>query len=285
MSGGLFCAVNVSEGRDSRVLHVLVKAAGSCLVDVHRDAFHHRAVLSLAAPDSVAVEQAVRSLSATAVGLLDLAHHDGAHPRFGVVDVVPFTPLLGPDARPATPADALGSAISARDSFAEWAVATLQLPCFLYGPERSLPEVRRRAFADLHPDFGPAEPHPRAGACAVGARPALVAYNVWLASDDIASARAVASELRRPGIRSLGLDVGGQAQVSCNLVTPYEVGPDMVFDLVQRLAARHGITVDRAELVGLAPAAVVRTILPEDRGRYGLSLEQTVEARVADAGV
>jgi glutamate formiminotransferase len=160
----LECVVNISEGCRRDVLDRLARCAGDHLLDVHTDPDHHRSVFTLAGPD---VEEAARSLATAAVDAIDLRTHEGAHPRLGAVDVVPFVPL-GPTPFP--------DAVAARDRFAAWAGASLHLPCFLYGPERSLPDLRRHAFRTLRPDAGPAEPHPSAGACAVGARPVLVAY-------------------------------------------------------------------------------------------------------------
>ena len=142
--------------------------------------------------------------------------------------------------------------MAARDSFASWAGAELGLPCFLYGPERTLPEVRRGAFSVLSPDAGPSDPHPTAGACAVGARRPLVAYNLWLESAGLDVARAIARSLRGPAVRALGLPVGDSVQVSMNLVDPLVVGPADVYDQVAAIAR-----IARAELVGLVPRAVL----------------------------
>ena len=265
----LECVVNVSEGRDGRVLGALAAAGGRCLLDLHSDAHHHRSVLTLAGD---AVEDAARAVAAEAVARLDLRTHEGAHPRLGVVDVVPFVPLEG---------SSLDDALAARDRFLAWAGAELGLPGFAYGPERSLPEVRRTAFAGLAPTAGPPVPHPTAGAVCVGARPVLVAYNVWLAAGvGVDEARRVAAAVRRPGVvRALGLDVGGRAQVSMNLVDPLVVGPAAAFDAVRELAAVGG-----AELVGLVPAAVLDGI-PRDRwAELDLAPSRTIEARLAGAG-
>jgi glutamate formiminotransferase len=136
--------------------------------------------------------------------------------------------------------------------------------------------VRRRAFRDLPPDVGPDEPHPTAGAVAVGARGVLVAYNLWLASADVDLARAIARELRGPAVRALGLAVDGHAQVSMNLIDPDAVGPADVYDRVSALT--H---VARAELVGLAPRAVLDAT-PESRWeQLDLAPDRTIEARVA----
>lgn len=256
----LECVVNVSEGRDAALLSRLDRACGAALLDRHTDPDHHRSVFTLVG------EAAVRDLARAAVGLLDLGRHDGAHPRIGVVDVVPFVPLPG-----ASPADA----VAARDRYCVWASAELGVPCFAYGPERTLPEVRRAAFADLPPTTGPAMPHPTAGAMAVGAREVLVAYNLWLAQPDLARARTIARELRSPAVRALGLQVGEHVQVSANLVVPEQIGPAQVWDAV---ASRAPIA--RAELVGLVPDAVLRAV-PRDRWpQLDLGAERTIEARL-----
>jgi glutamate formiminotransferase / 5-formyltetrahydrofolate cyclo-ligase len=136
--------------------------------------------------------------------------------------------------------------------------------------------VRRTAWRTRHPDVGPDRPHPSAGAVCVGAREALVAYNVWLASGDVDEARRVAAAVRGPHVRALGLQVGARAQVSMNLVDPLVVGPAAVFDLVAELAATAG-----TELVGLVPAAVLHQV-PADRwAALDLGPTRTIEARLA----
>ncbi len=264
----LECVVNVSEGRRPDVVSSLASAAQPCLLDVHADPHHNRSVFTLAGDD---VEQAARSLAKAAVGALDLGDHHGVHPRLGVLDVVPFVPLDGTE---------LEEAIAARHRFAQWAGKTLLLPCFLYGPERSLPEVRKTAFHTLAPATGPELPHPTAGACAVGARTVLVAYNVWLATDDLDMARSIATALRNPFLRLLGFDVGGRIQVSCNLVDPLILGPDEVYTAIQERAIAAGTDVTGAELVGLIPSKVLEAI-PTDRwATLGLSEDLTIEARL-----
>lgn len=283
--------MNVSEGRDAAILDELGRACGPWLLDLHRDPWHHRAVLTLAGPNP-AVEDASKALARQVVRLLDLRTHRGAHPRFGVLDVVPFVPLARRHPAPApvgaAPVLHLGSelapAVAARDRFARWAADELGLPCFLYGPlpgggTRTLPEVRRGAFATIDPDVGPGRPHPTAGAVAVGARPVLVAYNVWLENASLATARAVAAAVRSPAVRALGIDLGGRAQVSCNLVDPVRHGPAEIFDRVVALAGSEGAGA-RAELVGLVPGAVLRAV-PQDRWEsLGLAWTETLEARL-----
>jgi len=258
--------VNVSEGRRPELVAALGAAAGDALLDVHVDADHHRSVLTLVG------EQAPRALAEAAVAALDLREHTGVHPRFGVVDVVPFVPIR--DA-------SMAEAVAARDAFARWAATTLDLPCFLYGPppDPSLPEVRREAFRARPPDVGPPTPHETAGACAVGARRPLLAYNVWLAVDDLPLARAIAAELRGPHVRALGLQVQGAVQVSMNLLEPTVVGPAEVVDAVAQRAP-----VARTELVGLAPSAVLDGCPASRWAELDLAPERTVEARLAARG-
>ncbi len=267
------CVVNVSEGARPDLVEAVAGAAGEALIDLHSDPWHNRSVLTLAGPDLV---EAVRAVAAVAVELLDLSTHSGAHPRLGVLDVVPFAPVL--HAPPAGGAVDLSEATRARDGFARWAGKRLELPCFLYGPERSLPELRSSAFKTIEPDAGPGLPHPSAGATCVGARGPLVAYNLWLAGGDARLARDIARSLRRPGLRTLGLEVGGRAQVSCNLVAPALVGIGTVHDEVARRAP-----IERAELVGLVPSWALEA---EPRRRWhelGLSADRTIEARLAGA--
>jgi len=257
----LECVINVSEGRRAEVVAVIAEAAGDALLDVHTDAHHNRSVLT------VVGEEPARAVAAAAVATIDLRHHAGVHPRIGAVDVVPFAPLAG---------GTLEAAIAARDRFARWAGQALALPCFHYGPERSLPDVRRQAFVRLPPDAGPARPHRTAGACAVGARRAMVAYNLWVATD-LARAKVIAGGLRGPRVRALGLPVGDAVQVSMNLLSPEVVGPAAVYDLV---AAQ--VPIVRAELVGLAPAAAVHRIGRRRWSELDLAEERTIEARLAD---
>jgi glutamate formiminotransferase len=260
----LECVINLSEGRRPEVVELIARNAGAELLDVHMDGDHHRSVVT------VVGEMAARAVATAAVLALDLRAHDGAHPRFGVVDVAPFVPLGSAS---------IDDAVAARDALARTMAEQLGVPCFLYGPDRGLPEVRRRAFVDLEPDFGPREPHPTAGATAVGARPILVAYNVWLAEPDLSKARAIAAELRSPSVRALGLAVGQQVQVSMNLIAPLTVGPAEVYDEV---AARAPI--DRGELVGLIPRALL-TRTPTARWRdLDLGEDRTIEARLATRG-
>ena len=280
----LECVVNVSEGRDADLVGRLGVAAGQCLLDVHRDVDHNRSVFTLAGPHE-ALAESVRSRAHATVAHLDLRLHRGVHPRIGVLDVVPFVALKPGDPDGALVDGDTETAIGARNRFARWAGDTLALPCFLYGPERTLPQLRRHAWHDMAPDTGPPAPHPSAGAAAVGARGVLVAYNLWLDGDglggaDLVVARQIAKDLRGPAVRTLGLAVGGGAQVSCNLIAPGEVGPADVFDAVARRAA-----VARAELVGLLPRRALLAIPRHRWDELGVGPASTIEARLEEAGL
>lgn len=226
------------------------------------------------------VEEASRALARVVVSQLRLTGHDGRHPRFGVLDVVPFVPLGE---------DRLDRAVQARDAFAAWAGNELGVPAFRYGPlpggERSLPSIRRGAFDTISPDFGPGAPHPTAGATAVGARGVLVAYNLWLTGGGVAVARSLARSLRGPAVRSLAFELTHGVQVSCNLLDPMAVGPADVFDTVARLARDTGADVERCELVGLLPAAVLARIPPDRWAALDLAAERTIEARIEERAV
>jgi glutamate formiminotransferase len=277
----LECVVNISEGRRPDVLDGLARATGAALLDVHADPDHHRSVFTIAGSDRNATEAAVRDLARAVAATLTLDEHDGVHPRLGAIDVVPFVALAATS--PAVAIDA------ARD-FAEWIARELAVPAFLYDqadPQaRSLPSVRRDAFTRRAPDAGPAMPHPRLGAVAVGARPILVAVNVELEEDDLELARAVAHAIRErdgglPGVRALGLSLpsAGRVQVSMNLVAPELTGLEAACTTARAEVEARGGHVCRVELVGLVPAGVLDACSPAFLAWSALSARDTLEAR------
>lgn len=258
--------MNISEGRDPAVLGALAEACGNDLLDLHTDPHHHRSVFTLVGTE------APRRLTRAALAVLDISTHTGVHPRFGVVDVVPFVPLSD---------STMQDAIAARDAFGRWAAAELGLPCFFYGPERTLPTVRTTSFETLRPDTGPPAPHPRGGACAVGAREVLIAYNVWVDAPDLAAVRQVAATLRSPALRCLGLRVGARFQVSCNLISPDLIGPAEVTAAVAAAGRAGAVSVEGCELVGLLPERVLERIDPGAWESLDLAADRTIEARLA----
>ena len=201
------------------------------------------------------------------------------HPRIGVLDVVPFVPL----------GDAsLHDAAILRDQAALRLAEEFDLPCFLYGPlnqgDRSLPSIRKSAFAALLPDVGPKAPHPTAGACAVGARSPLVAWNIWLSGTSLAEAKEFAASIRSEHVRALGLRVGESVQVSCNLLAPTIVTPSDLVDRVQSML-RAPEQIERCELVGLVPIAVLDAIDPTRWASLDLREEKTIERAVQSLGL
>lgn len=251
----LSCALNLSEGRRTSVIaRVVDAAAGACLVgDVSPDVDHNRTVITMLG-SCEGLLAGILAASRVAVDRIDLSIHRGQHPRLGVVDVVPLTPV-----DPLKMEQAVECAVRSAEQL--W--SKLQIPCFLYEsaartPEtRSLPWIRRHAFADLLPDVGTGGPHPSAGACVVGARPPLVAFNVNLNTGNLRLARAIAAEIRTtlPGVRALGLMMNdrGHAQVSVNITRTFECTMWDVFQAVDRLARIGDGRAVSSELVGLAP--------------------------------
>jgi glutamate formiminotransferase len=272
------CVVNLAEGRDVARLDDLARAAGAPLRDRHHDPDHHRSVFTLIDEPAPLLE-AVVALATRAYRLIDLRAHAGVHPRAGVVDVVPFVAL---DAARCAEACAL------RDALGRWLADAWDVPVHFYGPiadgtTRTLPEVRTRVREGRGPDRGPARASASRGTSAVGCRPILVAWNLWLADTPVASARAIAATLRRPGLRTLAFAIGRDAQVSCNVVDVTTVRLSDVYDQVDALAPRG---VDHAELVGLAPRFVLDREDPARWAQLGVSEDATIEARLgASAGL
>lgn len=272
----LLAVPNVSEGRDAARISALEAAfsAGVRLLDSHSDADHDRSVFTLTA-GSGGVAGGEGSLAGAlvagaeaAIEAIDMSDYDGLHPAVGALDVCPIV-WLDPDDRDAAEAEAV--AVAER-------IGALGVPVFLYGDLAGRPERRERAYfrngglaelwlrmesGELVPDRGPAQPHPRAGATLVTARPPLAAFNVELDSDDVEVARAVAAGLREaggglPGVRAIGLALGsGRGQVSTNVHDPATTPLALVVERVRALAAPLGARPVEAELVGLVPEAAL----------------------------
>ena len=276
------CVPNISEGRDAarlaRVADAVRAVSGVTLADIHGDPDHHRAVFTfLGAPRAVA--SAALALAEVVLAEVDMREHRGMHPRVGALDVLPFVPLAGVTMREVVAlAHDTGRALAERHA----------LPVYYYGEAARRPERRvlrelrhgeyeglpaRLAADDGRPDDGPARFDARRGAVLVGARDVLIAYNVWLASHDVATARAIAREVRAsggglPAVQALGLAMASRArvQVSMNLLD-YRVTPiPRAYDAVAAAAARRGVAVERGELVGLAPRAAFAGRAPASVG-------------------
>lgn len=263
------CVPNFSEGRDPAVIFAIERAIESvrdiALLSGDSDPDHNRSVFTFAGPPDAVAEAALRGISA-AVGRIDLRRHTGVHPRIGAADVVPFVPLAD-----ATLEDC--REIAHHTGRKVW--ESLGVPVYFYEAAASEPErvplenVRRGGFESprLVPDIGGSALHPTAGACVIGARKLLIAYNINLNSTDIAIARAIARKIRAssgglPSVKAMGVSLASRSlvQVSMNL-TDFEVtSPRQVYDLVQQEAAEYGVSIESTEIVGMIPRAAVDEI-------------------------
>ncbi len=262
------CVPNFSEGRDQETIAALraalLSVTGVRVLDVQSDASHHRSVFTFVAPPDAAVEAAFRAMR-VATERIDLRNHEGAHPRMGATDVVPFVPV-----RDVT----METCVRLAGTLAERVGRELDIPVFLYAraarrPEReSLPAIRTGGFEGLRerigrdpavdPDYGPRHIHPTAGATAIGARAFLVAFNIYLDTPDVTIAKEIAKRIRTssgglPAVQASGFDVNGEAQVSMNLLDVDVTPPATVFAAVDAEAKRRGVSVRRSEVVGLIP--------------------------------
>jgi glutamate formiminotransferase len=281
---------NFSEGRDRATLDALADAlsAHARLLDVHADPDHNRSVFTLVG-DEQQLSDALSAAVAVAVDRIDLARHEGVHPRIGAADVVPIVPLR-PDDLPR--AHALAGEVGRR--LAE----ERGLPVFLYAPPARGPAFYRRggidglrarlAAGELAPDFGPAELHPTAGGVILGARPPLIAFNVNLRGP-VEVAEAVAAVVREhgggfPGVRALGLDLrrAGLVQVSMNVEDWEAAALHDIVAFVEREAALRGADVVGAELVGLMPAGAAAAAAGSLLRIEGFDASRLIELRLLD---
>ena len=278
---------NFSEGRDAATIDALgdALAAHASLLDVHTDADHNRSVFTLVGSEEQLVESLVAGI-AVAKERIDLRAHEGAHPRIGAADVVPFVPIVPEDLERARAA-----ALAAGERIGR----ELGLPVFLYAPPERGPAFYRRPGlqqridrGELTPDFGPSQLHPSAGGVILGARRPLIAFNVNLRGD-LAVAREVAALVREkgggfPGVRALGLDLPrqGLVQVSMN-VEDWEAAAlhDIVARIEQEANAR-GAEVAGSELVGLMPAGAAATAAGAMLRIEGFDASRVLELRLLD---
>lgn len=296
------CVPNFSEGRRSEVVDAIAEAVratpGVLLLDRTSDGDHNRSVLTFVS-DPQGIEDAAFAAIAKAAELIDMTQQQGEHPRIGATDVVPFVPIAGVSIDDCVAiANRLGKRIGEQ----------LDIPVYLYEkaavrPEReNLADVRKGQYEGLKeeietnpertPDYGPAKLG-TAGATVIGARVPLVAYNVFLATDDVGIAQKIAKRIRfssggLPCIKALGMLVGGQAQVSMNLTDYTQTGVHTVVDLIRQEAAKHGVEMDRSELIGLIPqqamidAAAHYLQLPDFKPEQ--VLEQRIQQALLEAG-
>jgi glutamate formiminotransferase len=292
------CVPNFSEGRRQDVIDSIVAAMGSTpdarVLDAQSDLDHNRSVVTLVGSPQATVEAVFHGI-ARAAELIDMNHHRGAHPRMGATDVVPFAPV-----RNVTLDDCAALARQLGDRVG----TELGIPVYLYEsaasrPDRhNLSQVRRGEYEGLSkeigtdperlPDFGPASMG-AAGATAIGARFPLVAFNVYLNTDNVTTAKTIARAVRHSSgglrcVKALGMLVEGQAQVSMNL-TNYRLTPiHRVVELIRAEAGRFGASVTRSEIVGLLPAEALLDAAQFYLQLHGFHPDQILENRLDDDG-
>jgi glutamate formiminotransferase/formiminotetrahydrofolate cyclodeaminase len=293
------CVPNFSEGRRPDVVAAIRDAIaavpGAHLLDTSSDASHNRSVITFVADIGVVADAAFEGIR-EAVHQIDLTRHTGEHPRMGAADVVPFIPLEG-----ATMEDCIALA----RQLGERVGRELGIPVFLYEraatrPDReNLADVRRGEFEGLRddigrtpqrtPDFGPSAVHATAGAVAIGARPFLVAYNVYLGpASNLAIAKEVAKAVRGSSgglryVKAMGFEVDGQAQVSMNLVDTERTPLHVAFDTVRTEAEARGVTPTWSEIVGLVPERALFDAAVRHVRLRNFSLDMVLEQKVRRA--
>ena len=292
------CVPNVSEGRRPEVVEALADAIrrvpGARLLDYTSDAAHNRTVFTLVG-DGASLEEAVVALYRRALADIDLRAHRGAHPRVGAVDVVPFVPLEN-----ATMDDCV--VLTRRVAAA--VASRFQVPVYLYEEastspsRRNLEDIRRGQFEGLAskmasagwtPDFGPTVPHESAGASAIGARTALIAFNINLATDRLDVAKRIAASIRFSSggyryVKAMGiaLEARGIVQVSMNLTNYQETPIYRVFEAVKREAERYGVRVLESEIVGLVPSAALASAAEFHLQLEGFRQDKVLENRLRE---
>lgn len=290
------CVPNFSEGRRPEVMEAIRDAIaavdGVAILDVSSDVSHNRSVLTFVAPLDAAVDAAFAGIR-EARDRIDLTRHTGEHPRMGATDVVPFIPLEG---------TTMEDCIALARALGERVGRELEIPVYLYEraatrPSReNLADVRRGQFEALlteigtvperEPDFGPNRCHPTFGAVAIGARPFLVAYNVYLGpASNLPVAKRIAKAVRGSSggfrfVKGLGLEVDGQAQVSMNLVDTTQTPVHRVFDFIRMEAQAQGVPVTWSEIVGLVPERALF-----EAAAHHLQLSQFTSGQVLEARV
>jgi glutamate formiminotransferase len=267
------CIPNVSEGRRPEIVDAIAAAVravpGVRLLDYSSDSSHNRSVYTLAG-DAAPLKAALLALYEQAVPAIDLRTHQGEHPRLGAVDVVPFVPIEGVT---------MSECVALAKDLAQEVGSRFGIPTFLYEEastnpaRRNLEDIRRGEYEGLAakmktsgwaPDYGPAEPHPSAGASVIGARMPLIAYNINLNTDRVEVAKKIAAAIRHSSgglrfVKAAGFMLEDRriAQVSMNLTNHQKTPIYRVFEMVKREAARYGVSILESEIVGLVPSAAL----------------------------
>lgn len=283
------CVPNFSEGRSLKVIKAIFSAAkvdGVKVFELEYNRDHNRMLFTIVGEPERVLSSVFASIKA-ATKLIDMDKHFGEHPRIGATDVVPFVPVSGVSMK---------ECVSLARKLGRKVGRELGVPVFLYEAAATRPENRN--LADIRvgeyegfkvkmkkPDFGPKVPHKTAGAVVVGARKYLIAFNVNLDTKDISVAKNIASKIREkngglPGVKALGFEVGGKAQVSMNLVDFEKTNFDEAYTRIETLAMRMGVKVKSSELYGMVPLeALVRSVRRTFRAET-FNSDQVLEKRL-----
>lgn len=270
------CVPNFSEGQDLKKINKIADSAkkikGVKVLDVEWDKSHNRSLVTIVgAPEKVFL--AAFEMIKTATSVIDMEKHKGEHPRIGATDVVPFVPVSGVD---------ISECVELAQKLGQKVANELEIPVYLYeeaatsSERKNLANVRRGEYeglkdeieknSDRKPDYGPAKMHPTAGAIVIGARKFLVAYNVNLDTKDVEIAKTIAKKIREkdgglPGVKALGFEVDGKAQVSMNLVDFEKTNFDEAYQAIQKEASELRISIVSSEIYGMLPLeSLVRAI-------------------------
>lgn len=295
MKNYIECVANFSEGRNHVTIAALQNAVCSVksvhLLDTHKDIDHNRSVLTFVGSPETVKKAAFRAIQ-VACEKIDVSKHRGVHPRIGAADVIPFVPI--------TP-DQMNDCVTIARELAEQVGYELDIPVYCYGEaayqdeRQNLENIRRGQYEWLkenikkdgfrQPDFGPARLGP-AGATAIGARMPLIAFNVYLASNDVNVAQAIARKIREssgglPRVKALGLFVGAQAQVSMNLTDFRVTSIADVISAIEEEATKFQTSIDHSELVGLLPRDAVLSDVSNQWYLPELNSHHILENRIA----
>ncbi len=293
------CVPNFSEGRRKDVVSLIEQAIRTVpnimFMGSEMDASHNRSVLTFVGPPDSVAEAAFRACK-KASELIDMNMHRGEHPRIGATDVIPFIPVSD---------SSIGECIELSEKVAMRIAEELGIPTYLYEsaarrPNRkNLSDIRKGEYEGLkeavltdesrRPDFGGPELHPTAGATVVGARPVLVAYNVYLKTPDVAVAKRIAGKVRErngglPGVKALGFFISerNMAQVSMNLTDLTKTSTLAAYEKVSEEAALEGVEVAGSEIVGLLPIAEIAGVAVQKLKLMDFNRSQIIESRLLD---
>lgn len=283
------CVPNFSEGKDQKIINAIFDAAkiGSARVfELEHNASHNRMLFTIVGDPEEVMASVFESIK-VATKLIDMNKHTGEHPRIGATDVVPFVPVSGVS---------MEECVEMAKKLGKKVADELSIPVFLYEeaatkPEfRNLADIRKGEYEGIKinmrvPDFGPSKTHPTAGATVIGARKYLVAFNVNLDTSDVDIAKKIAAKIREkdgglPGVKALGFEVDGKAQVSMNLVDFEKTNFDEAYRSIEMEAKTLGVKIKSSEIYGMIPLESVISAVKSTFKADGFKSDQILEKKL-----